>query len=113
MSFTEKEKEKSMNEFYERIEKELNISIKEYNEIQNYVINLIKEHEKYDSLMYISLLMGLTMFAIQKYNGEYGYIINLIVLMIQAIVIYKFINAKKRNKDIREELEDIYTMEEK
>lgn len=127
MSFTEKEKEifnkslkiyreekeKSMNEFYERIEKELNISIKEYNEIQNYVINLIKEHEKYDSLMYISLLMGLTMFAIQKYNGEYGYIINLIVLIIQAIVIYKFINAKKRNKDIREELEDIYTMEEK
>ena len=127
MSFTEKEKEifnkslkiyreekeKSMNEFYERIEKELNISIKEYNEIQNYVINLIKEHEKYDSLMYISLLMGLTMFAIQKYNGEYGYIINLIVLMIQAIVIYKFINAKKRNKDIKEELEDIYTMEEK
>lgn len=127
MSFTEKEKEifnkslkiyreekeKSMNEFYERIEKELNISIKEYNEIQNYVINLIKEHEKYDSLMYISLLMGLTMFAIQKYNGEYGYIINLIVLIIQAIVIYKFINAKKRNKDIREELEDICTMEEK
>ena len=40
-------------------------------------------------------------------------IINLIVLMIQAIVIYKFINAKKRNKDIKEELEDIYTMEEK
>ena len=127
MSFTEKEKEifnkslkiyreekeKSMNEFYERIEKELNISIKEYNEIQNYVINLIKEYEKYDSLMYISLLMGLTMFAIQKYNGEYGYIINLIVLIIQAIVIYKFINAKKRNKDIKEELEDIYTMEEK
>ncbi|MDY4137359.1 hypothetical protein, partial [Terrisporobacter sp.] len=74
MSFTEKEKEilnkglkiyreekeKSMNEFYERIEKELNISIKEYNEIQNYVINLIKEHEKYDSLMYISLLIWLT-----------------------------------------------------
>ena len=127
MSFTEKEKEifnkslkiyreekeKSMNEFYERIEKELNISIKEYNEIQNYVINLIKEHEKYDSSMYISLLMGLTMLAIQKYNGEYGYIINLIVLIIQAIVIYKFINAKKRNKDIKEELEDIYTMEEK
>ena len=127
MSFTEKEKEifnkslkifreekeKSMNKFYERIEKELNISIKEYNEIQNYVINLIKEHEKYDSLMYISLLMWLTMFAIQKYNGEYGYIINLIVLIIQAIVIYKFINAKKRNKDIKEELEDICTMEEK
>ena len=127
MSFTEKEKEifnkslkiyreekeKSMNEFYERIEKELNISIKEYNEIQNYVINLIKEHEKYDSLMYISLLMGLTIYKIQKYNGEYGYIINLIVLIIQAIVIYKFINAKKRNKDIKEELEDIYTMEEK
>ena len=127
MSFTEKEKEifnkslkiyreekeKFMNKFYERIEKELNISIKEYNEIQNYVINLIKEHEKYDSLMYISLLMGLTMFAIQKYNGEYGYIINLIVLIIQAIVIYKFINAKKRNIDIKEELEDIYTMEEK
>ena len=127
MSFTEKEKEilnkglkiyreekeKSMNKFYERIEKELNISIKEYNEIQNYVINLIKEHEKYDSLMYISLLMGLTMSAIQKYNGKYGYIINLIVLIIQAIVIYKFINAKKRNKDIKEELEDIYTMEEK
>ena len=107
------EKTKSLDIANKRIEKELNISIKEYNEIQNYVINLIKEHEKYDSLMYISLLMGLTMFAIQKYNGEYGYIINLIVLIIQAIVIYKFINAKKRNKDIREELEDIYTMEEK
>ena len=64
------EKTKSLDIANKRIEKELNISIKEYNEIQNYVINLIKEHEKYDSLMYISLLMGLTMFAIQKYNGE-------------------------------------------
>ena len=63
--------------------------------------------------MYISLLMGLTLLAILKYNGEYGYIIILIVIIIQAIVIYKFINAKKRNKDIKEELEDIYTMEEK
>ena len=63
------EKTKSLDIANKRIEKELNISIKEYNEIQNYVINLIKEHEKYDSLMYISLLMRLTMFAIQKYNG--------------------------------------------
>ena len=61
------EKTKSLDIANKRIEKELNISIKEYNEIQNYVINLIKEHEKYDSLMYISLLIWLTMFAIQKY----------------------------------------------
>ena len=113
LKINKKKKTKSLDIANKIIEKELNISIKKYNEIQNYVINLIKEHEKYDSLMYISLLIWITMFAIQKYNGEYGYIINLIVLMIQAIVIYKFINAKKRNKDIKEELEDIYTMEEK
>ena len=47
------EKTKSLDIANKRIEKELNISIKEYNEIQNYVINLIKEHEKCSFYMLI------------------------------------------------------------
>ena len=64
MSFTEKEKEifnkglkiyreekeKSMNEFYERIEKELEVSMKEYNNIQKRVTKLVKQLEDYQPL---------------------------------------------------------------
>ena len=46
------EKIKSLDIANKRIEKELNISIKEYNEIQNYVINLIKEVWKIVQMFY-------------------------------------------------------------
>ena len=66
MSFTEKEKEilnkglkiyieekeKSMNEFYERIEKELEVSMEEYENIQKRVTKLLKQLEEYQPLKY-------------------------------------------------------------
>ena len=61
MSFTEKEKEifnkglkiyreereKSINEFYERIEKELEVSMEEYKNIQKRVVKLVKKLQEY------------------------------------------------------------------
>ena len=73
MSFTEKEKEiinkglkiyreekeKSMNEFYERIEKELEVSKKKKKNIQVRVIKLAKQFEEYQPLKYVGVIVAL------------------------------------------------------
>lgn len=73
MSFTEKEKEifnkglkiyreereKSMNEFYERIEKELEVSMEEYKNIQKRATKLVKQLEEYQPLKYVGVIIAL------------------------------------------------------
>ena len=106
MSFTEKEKEifnkslkifreekeKTMNEFYERIEKELEVSTEEYKNIQVRVIKLVKQLEEYQPLKYVGVIIALMIPVSLKYKIKYGYLINLIILIIQVYFLNKQIN---------------------
>ena len=122
MSFTEKEKEifnkglkiyreekeKSMNEFYERIEKELEVSREEYKNIQVRVIKLAKQLEEYQPLKYVGVIIALMIPVSLKYKIKYGYLINLIFLIIQVYFLNKQINQSKEFKAINKELDDLY-----
>lgn len=122
MSFTEKEKEifnkglkiyreereKSMNEFYERIEKELEVSTEEYENIQGRVIKLVKQLEEYQPLKYVGVIIVLMIPVFSTYKIKYGYLINLIFLIIQVYFLNKQINQSKKFKAINKELDDLY-----
>ena len=51
-----------MNEFYERIEKELEVSTEEYKNIQVRVIKLAKQFEEYQPLKYVGAIIALILF---------------------------------------------------
>ena len=122
MSFTEKEKEifnkslkifreekeKSMNEFYERIEKELEVSTEEYKNIQRKVKKLVKQLEEYQPLKYVGAIIALMIPVSLTYKIKYGYLINLIFLIIQVYFLNKQINQSKEFKAINKELDDLY-----
>lgn len=122
MSFTEKEKEifnkglkiyreekeKSMNEFYERIEKELEVSTEEYKNIQGRVKKLVKQLEEYQPLKYVGAIIALMIPVFSTYKIKYGYLINLIFLIIQVYFLNKQINQSKKFKAINKELDDLY-----
>ena len=122
MSFTEKEKEifnkslkifreekeKSMNEFYERIEKELEVSTEEYKNIQVRVIKLEKQLEEYQPLKYVGAIIALMIPVSLTYKIKYGYLINLIFLIIQVYFLNKQINQSKEFEAINKELNDLY-----
>ena len=122
MSFTEKEKEifnkslkifreekeKSMNEFYERIEKELEVSTEEYKNIQGRVIKLVKQLEEYQPLKYVGAIIALMIPVSLTYKIKYGYLINLIFLIIQVYFLNKQINQSIEFKAINKELDDLY-----
>ena len=105
MSFTEKEKEilnkglkiyreekeKSMNKVYERIEKELEVSM-----------------EEYQPLKYVGAIIALMIPVFSTYKIKYGYLINLIFLIIQVYFLNKQINQSKEFKAINKELDDLY-----
>ena len=106
MSFTEKEKEilnkglkiyreekeKSMNKFYERIEKELEVSMEEYKNIQKRATKLVKQLEEYQPLKYVGAIIALMIPVFSTYKIKYGYLINLIFLIIQVYFLNKQIN---------------------
>ena len=122
MSFTEKEKEifnkglkiyreereKSMNEFYERIEKELEVSTEEYKNIQGRVKKLVKQLEEYQPLKYVGAIIALMIPVSLTYKIKYGYLINLIFLIIQVYFLNKQINQSIELKAINKELDDLY-----
>ena len=122
MNFTEKEKEifnkalkiyreereKSMNEFYERIEKELEVSTEEYKNIQVRVIKLTKQLEEYQPLKYVGVIIVLMLPVSLTYKIKYGYLINIIYLIIQVYFLNKQINQSKEFKAINKELDDLY-----
>ena len=122
MSFTEKEKEilnkglkiyreereKSINEFYERIEKELEVSTEEYKNIQGRVIKLVKQLEEYQPLKYVGVIIALMIPVFLTYKIKYGYLINLIFLIIQVYFFNKQIDENKEFKAINKELDDLY-----
>ena len=122
MSFTEKEKEifnkalkiyreerkKSINEFYERIEKELEVSTEEYKNIEGRVIKLVKQLEEYQPLKYVGAIIALMIPVSLTYKIKYGYLINLIFLIIQVYFLNKQINQSKEFKAINKELDDLY-----
>ena len=122
MSFTEKEKEifnkslkifreereKSMNEFYERIEKELEVSTEEYKNIEGRVRKLVKQLEEYQPLKYVGVIIALMIPVSLTYKIKYGYLINLIFLIIQVYFLNKQINQSKEFKAINKELDDLY-----
>ena len=122
MSFTEKEKEifnkalkiyreerkKSINEFYERIEKELEVSTEEYKNIEGRVIKLVKQLEEYQPLKYVGAIIALMIPVFSTYKIKYGYLINLIFLIIQVYFLNKQINQSKEFKAINKELDDLY-----
>ena len=102
------EKEKSMNEFYERIEKELEVSTEEYKNIQVRVIKLAKQFEEYQPLKYVGAIIALMIPVSLTYKIKYGYLINLIFLIIQVYFLNKQINQSKEFKAINKELDDLY-----
>ena len=122
MSFTEKEKEifnkslkifreekeKCMNEFYERIEKELEVSTEEYKNIQKRATKLVKQLEEYQPLKYVGVIIALMIPVSLTYKIKYGYLINLIFLIIQVYFLNKQINQSKEFKAINKELDDLY-----
>ena len=122
MSFTEKEKEifnkglkifreereKSINKFYERIEKELEVSTEEYKNIEGRVIKLVKQLEEYQPLKYVGAIIALMIPVSLTYKIKYGYLINLIFLIIQVYFLNKQINQSKEFKAINKELDDLY-----
>ena len=122
MSFTEKEKEifkkglkiyreeneKSINKVHERIEKELEVSTEEYKNIQVRVIKLAKQLEEYQPLKYVGVIIALMIPVSLTYKIKYGYLINLIFLIIQVYFLNKQINQSKEFKAINKELDDLY-----
>ena len=122
MSFTEKEKEifnkglkiyreekeKSMNEFYERIEKELEVSTEEYKNIQGRVKKLVKQLEEYQPLKYVGVIIALMIPVSLTYKIKYGYLINLIFLIIQVYFLNKQIKQSKEFKALNKELYNLY-----
>ena len=122
MSFTEKEKEiinkgikiygeerkKSMDKFHERIEKELEVSMEEYKNIQKRVTKLVKQLEEYQPLKYVGAIIALMIPVSLTYKIKYGYLINLIFLIIQVYFLNKQINQSKEFKAISKELDDLY-----
>ena len=122
MSFTEKEKEilnkglkiyreekeKFIHEFYERIEKELEVSTEEYNNIQKRVTKLVKQLEEYQPLKYVGVIVALMIPVFSTYKIKYGYLINLIFLIIQVYFLNKQINQSKEFKAINKELDYLY-----
>lgn len=127
MSFTEKEKEifnkgikiyreerkKSMDKFHERIEKELEVSMEEYKNIQGRVTKLAKKLEEYQPLKYVGVIIALMIPVSLTYKIKYGYLINLIFLIIQVYFLNKQINENKEFKAISKELYDLYENFEK
>ena len=122
MSFTEKEKEifnkgfkihreekeKSMNKVYERIEKELEVSMEEYKNIAGRVVKSVKQLEEYQPLKYVGVIIALMIPVSLTYKIKYGYLINLIFLIIQVYFLNKQINQSKEFKAIKKELDDLY-----
>ena len=122
MSFTEKEKEifnkglkihreeeeKSMNKVYERIEKELEVSMEEYKNIAGRVVKLVKQLEEYQPLKYVGVIIALMIPVFSTYKIKYGYLINLIFLIIQVYFFNKQIDENKEFKAINKELDDLY-----
>lgn len=122
MSFTEKEKEifnkglkihreeeeKSMNKFYERIEKELEVSVEEYKNIEGRVVKLVKQLEEYQPLKYVGAIIALMIPVSLTYKIKYGYLINLIFLIMQVYFLNKQINQSKEFKALNKELDDLY-----
>ena len=102
------EREKSMNEFYERIEKELEVSMEEYKNIQKRATKLVKQLEEYQPLKYVGVIIALMIPVFSTYKIKYGYLINLIFLIIQVYFLNKQINQSKEFKAINKELDDLY-----
>ena len=97
-----------MNEFYERIEKELEVSTEEYKNIQRRVKKLVKQLEEYQPLKYVGVIIALMIPVSLTYKIKYGYLINLIFLIIQVYFLNKQINQSKEFKAINKELDDLY-----
>ena len=97
-----------MNKFYERIEKELEVSMEEYKNIQGRVTKLVKKREEYQPLKYVGVIIALMIPVSLTYKIKYGYLINLIFLIIQVYFLNKQINQSKEFKAINKELDDLY-----
>ena len=97
-----------MNKVYERIEKELEVSTEEYKNIEGRVTKLVKQLEEYQPLKYVGVIIALMIPVSLTYKIKYGYLINLIFLIIQVYFLNKQINQSKEFKAINKELDDLY-----
>ena len=102
------EKTKSLDIANKRIEKELEVSMEEYKNIQKRVAKLVKKLQEYQPLKYVGAIIALIIPVSLKYKIKYGYLINLIFLIIQVYFLNKQINQSKEFKAINKELDDLY-----
>ena len=102
------EKTKSLDIANKRIEKELEVSMEEYENIQGRVIKLVKQLEEYQPLKYVGVIIALMIPVSLTYKIKYGYLINIIFLIIQVYFLNKQINQSKEFKAINKELDDLY-----
>ena len=105
---TDKEKTKSLDIANKRIEKELEVSMEEYKNIQKRATKLVKQLEEYQPLKYVGVIIALMIPVSLTYKIKYGYLINLIFLIIQVYFLNKQINQSKEFKAINKELDDLY-----
>ena len=72
------------------------------------VIKLVKQLEEYQPLKYVGVIIALMIPVFSTYKIKYGYLINLIFLIIQVYFLNKQINQSKELKAINKELDDLY-----
>ena len=64
--------------------------------------------EEYQPLKYVGAIIALMIPVFSTYKIKYGYLINLIFLIIQVYFLNKQINQSKEFKAINKELDDLY-----
>ena len=72
------------------------------------VIKLVKQLEEYQPQKYVGAIIALMIPVSLTYKIKYGYLINLIFLIIQVYFLNKQINQSKEFKAINKELDDLY-----
>ena len=72
------------------------------------VIKLAKQLEEYQPLKYVGAIIALMIPVFSTYKIKYGYLINLIFLIIQVYFLNKQINQSKEFKAINKELDDLF-----
>ena len=82
--------------------------MEEYKNIQGRVTKLAKKLEEYQPLKYVGVIIALMIPVSLTYKIKYGYLINLIFLIIQVYFLNKQINQSKEFKAINKELDDLY-----
>ena len=82
--------------------------MEEYKNIQKRVAKLVKKLQEYQPLKYVGVIIALMIPVSLTYKIKYGYLINLIFLIIQVYFLNKQINQSKEFKAINKELDDLY-----